>query len=55
MALKHEQKVSHWIHQIYEMAFHEKDHGTLVFLEWFIAEQVEEEKNATDISIRFVL
>ncbi len=48
MALKHEQKVTHWISQIYEMAFHEKDYGTHVFLEWFITEQLEEEKNATD-------
>jgi ferritin len=47
-ALKHEQKVTHWIHQIYDMAIQEKDHATHVFLQWFITEQVEEEKNAQD-------
>lgn len=48
MSLEHEQKVTKWIHNIYEMAVKEKDHGTHVFLEWFITEQVEEEKNAQD-------
>lgn len=48
LALKHEQKVTHWIHQIYELAVQEKDHATAVFMQWFITEQVEEEKNAQD-------
>ncbi len=48
LALEHEKKVTHWIHQIYELALKEKDHATAVFLQWFITEQVEEEKNATD-------
>jgi ferritin len=48
MALEHEKKVTHWIHQIYELAVKEKDHATHVFLQWFITEQVEEEKNAQD-------
>ncbi|CUI16680.1 Ferritin, mitochondrial Flags: Precursor [Candidatus Protochlamydia naegleriophila] len=48
MALEHERKVTHWIHQIYELAVQEKDHATHVFLQWFITEQVEEEKNAQD-------
>lgn len=48
LSLKHEQKVTHWIHQIYELAVQEKDHATAVFLQWFITEQVEEEKNAQD-------
>lgn len=48
LALAHEQKVTHWIHQLYELAWQEKDHGTHVFLQWFITEQVEEEKNAQD-------
>ncbi|MBA3721628.1 MAG: ferritin [Parachlamydiaceae bacterium] len=47
-SLAHEQKVTKWIHQIYELALKEKDHGTAVFLQWFITEQVEEEKNAND-------
>lgn len=47
-ALAHEQKVTHWINEIYELALKEKDHATHVFLQWFITEQVEEEKNAQD-------
>lgn len=47
-ALEHERKVTHWIYQIYELAVQEKDHATHVFLQWFITEQVEEEKNAQD-------
>lgn len=47
-ALAHEKKVTHWIYEIYEMALKEKDHATHVFLQWFITEQVEEEKNAND-------
>lgn len=48
LALEHERKVTHWIHQIYDLAVQEKDHATHVFLQWFITEQVEEEKNAQD-------
>ena len=48
MALAHEKKVTHWIYEIYELAVKEKDHATHVFLQWFITEQVEEEKNAQD-------
>lgn len=47
-ALKHEEKVTHWIHQIYDLAIAEGDHATRVFMHWFIEEQVEEEKNAQD-------
>lgn len=48
LALKHEKKVTHWITQIYELAIQENDHATHIFLQWFISEQVEEEKNAQD-------
>lgn len=48
MSLAHERKVTHWIYEIYELALKEKDHATHVFLQWFITEQVEEEKNAQD-------
>lgn len=47
-ALAHEKKVTHWIYEIYELAMKEKDHATHVFLQWYITEQVEEEKNAQD-------
>ncbi len=48
LSLEHEKKVTHWIHQIYDLAVQEKDHATHIFLQWFITEQVEEEKNAND-------
>lgn len=48
MSLEHERKVTHLIHRIYDLAIQEKDHATHVFLQWFITEQVEEEKNAND-------
>ena len=40
--------MTHWIYEIYDLAVKEKDHATHVFLQWFITEQVEEEKNAQD-------
>lgn len=42
-ALKHEQKVTGLINTIYEAAVEAKDYPTQVMLQWFIAEQVEEE------------
>ncbi|MCD6376521.1 MAG: ferritin [Caldisericaceae bacterium] len=47
--LQHEQKVTQSINDIYEMAVKEKDYPTQVELEWFIKEQVEEEKQVSDI------
>lgn len=47
--LAHEQKVSASINRLYEMALKEKDFATQVELQWFIKEQVEEEKNASGI------
>ncbi|MCI0437462.1 MAG: ferritin [Gemmatimonadetes bacterium] len=46
-ALKHEQKVTRLIHKLNELAGEKKDTATQVFLQWFITEQVEEEKNAS--------
>ena len=37
------------INRLYEQAISENDHATAVELQWFIQEQVEEEKSATDI------
>ena len=48
-SLGHEQKVSAAIYAIYELAGAEKDYATLSFLKWFLDEQVEEEKNVTEI------
>ena len=47
--LEHEQKVTGTIEALYELALKEKDYPTQVMLQWFISEQVEEEKNAADI------
>ncbi|NLX82289.1 MAG: ferritin [Clostridiales bacterium] len=44
--LKHEQLITKSIYKIYERALELKDHLTANFLQWFIAEQGEEETNA---------
>ncbi len=48
-ALAHEKKISGTINDLYEIALEEKDYPTQVMLQWFIEEQVEEEKTASDI------
>jgi ferritin len=45
----HEAKVTASIHALYELALQEKDYPSQMMLQWFITEQVEEEKNAADI------
>lgn len=45
-ALNHERKVTRLIHGLYEVAQKENDFATKVALQWFITEQVEEEKTA---------
>lgn len=51
--LKHEQFVTDSINSLYELALAEKDYKTQNFLQWFIAEQVEEEENDRDILDKF--
>ncbi len=51
-AFAHEQRVTASIHQLYETAVKEKDYPAQVMLQWFINEQVEEEKNAGEIVAR---
>ena len=48
-ALQHERKVTTAIHQLYGVAAKENDYATQTLLQWFITEQVEEEKNAGQI------
>ena len=48
-SLEHERKISSLIHKLYELAVKEKDYPTQTLLQWFITEQVEEEKNAGQI------
>ena len=45
----HEAAVTASINALYEMALTEKDYPAQVLLQWFITEQVEEEKNAAEI------
>ncbi len=47
--LAHEQKVTAAIHKLYELALTEKDYPTQILLQWYVKEQVEEEKTAEDI------
>jgi ferritin len=44
--LKHERKVTGLIDQLYALAVKENDYATQMQLQWFITEQVEEEKSA---------
>ncbi len=48
-ALAHEQEVSGLIHQLYDLAVKKHDHATQLELQWFITEQVEEEKQVGTI------
>ncbi|MBI3836889.1 MAG: ferritin [Planctomycetia bacterium] len=54
-ALLQEQQVSKQIDSLYELALKEKAFAALVQLQWFITEQVEEEKTAREIVAKFHL
>jgi len=47
--LAHEEKITKAINKLYELALKEKDYPTQIMLQWFIKEQVEEEKNDNDV------
>jgi len=47
--LDHEKKVTALLTKLYEVALAEKDYATQFLLQWFINEQVEEEKNVTGV------
>jgi len=47
--LEHEQFVTASINALYEQAVSEKDYPAQIMLQWFVTEQVEEEKNAGDL------
>jgi len=47
-AFEHEQYVTESINNIYKIAYSISDFRTMQFLDWFIKEQGEEEKNADD-------
>lgn len=47
--LAHERKITGHINDLYALAVEEKDYPSQILLQWFVSEQVEEEKNAGDI------
>ncbi len=54
-AYKHELFISESINTIYAAAFEVKDFKTMQFLDWFVKEQGEEEKNVDELCKRFDL
>ena len=52
---KHERYVTSLIHNIYDAAYSVKDFRTMQFLDWFVKEQGEEEKNADGLIKKFDL
>lgn len=48
-AYKHECKVTGMINDLMNLALGEKDHAAVVFLQWFVEEQVEEEASVLAI------
>lgn len=48
-ALAHEQAVTEAINKLYGRVVDERDYASEVFLQWFVSEQVEEEKTAGQI------
>lgn len=47
--LAHEQLVTASIHKLYALALKESDYPAQIMLQWFVSEQVEEEKNAGQV------
>ena len=54
-AFEHEQLITSRINAIYSIAYEEKDFRTMQFLDWFVKEQGEEEKNTEDLIKRYDL
>jgi ferritin len=48
-ALAHEREVAARINELYGLAIQEKDYASQAFLQWFVTEQVEEEKLGTQM------
>lgn len=47
--LKHEEHVTSLINRLVDLSIEYRDHATTNFLQWYVAEQVEEEANANNI------
>lgn len=54
-ALKNEQDVTISINKMVDLAQKQKDHSTFTFLQWFVTEQIEEEKKFETILQKFDL
>lgn len=54
-ALEHERYVTALINAIYTAAQAAQDYRTVQFLDWFVKEQGEEEKNAADLITKMEL
>ena len=52
-AHKHEQQVTASINKVYGLAVDERDFASTVFLDWFVKEQVEEEKTSGLLAEQF--
>lgn len=48
-ALAHERKITRMIDQLMELSVSDRDYASISLLQWFVDEQVEEEKNVADI------
>ena len=46
---EHEAFITASIYKLYEVAMAEHDYATQILLQWYITEQVEEEKNAAEV------
>ena len=55
VAAEHERYVTDLINNIYHEAHEAKDYRTMKFLDWFVDEQMEEEKNADTMISRYNL
>ncbi|WP_304224672.1 ferritin [Gracilinema caldarium] len=53
--LEHERFVTKSINEIADLAQKEQDHATYTFIQWYVTEQIEEEKNDTEILQRLKL
>jgi ferritin len=53
--LEHEKFITKSINEIADLALQEKDHGTYQFIQWYVNEQIEEEKNDNEILQKLTL
>ena len=54
-SLKHEREVTKHLSDLYDLAWRKKEHAAHVLLEWFMSEQVDEEKTAEEVVAKLQL